>query len=293
MVEHGDETCCVLVSSRGLLKSASVRARDPKSSVRRCQDHHDTDPDRSVPIVYVCSSALGQYHRWPERPFVLVSGDCDETMPEALPSWRRLADNPLLVRWLCQNWTGSHPKVFPMPIGMDYHTLSAPRRHEWGPRATPAEQEALLLRIRNAAPANRRLVCYANFQFQTATRYGQDRIDALRDVPAELVLAEEARVPREEAWRRQSQCAFVLSPHGGGLDCHRTWEALCLGCVPIVRRSALQPLYEGLPVLVVDSWADVTAELLAKTWRGGTQQQPLHPKLTLQYWKERMEVAEE
>jgi hypothetical protein len=31
--------------------------------------------------------------------------------------------------------------------------------------------------------------------------------------------------------------AFVASPYGGGPDCHRTWEALILGCIPIVKSS--------------------------------------------------------
>jgi len=52
---------------------------------------------------------------------------------------------------------------------------------------------------------------------------------------------------------------FVPSPAGNGIDCHRTWEALYLGAVPVVLRSE----YFGesnWPVLVVDSWS----ELLAK-----------------------------
>ena len=37
---------------------------------------------------------------------------------------------------------------------------------------------------------------------------------------------------------------FVLSPRGNGLDAHRTWEAMLVGAIPIVRASALNPLYE-------------------------------------------------
>ena len=45
-----------------------------------------------------------------------------------------------------------------------------------------------------------------------------------------------------------------MSPQGNGLDCHRTWEALILKTIPIVRTSSLDPLYEGLPVVVVHEW---------------------------------------
>lgn len=46
---------------------------------------------------------------------------------------------------------------------------------------------------------------------------------------------------------------FVPSPAGNGLDCHRTWEAMYLGAVPVV----LEKDFCGdvsWPVLVVPSW---------------------------------------
>ena len=51
-------------------------------------------------------------------------------------------------------------------------------------------------------------------------------------------------------------CSNPLSPvargrPGFGQDCHRTWEALYLGVVPVVSRTCLtdhSDLYDGLPV---------------------------------------------
>ena len=62
-----------------------------------------------------------------------------------------------------------------------------------------------------------------------------------------------------------SKYAFVLSPFGNGMDCHRTWEALCLGCIPIVCAPNFTKLFEELPVLNVNDWREVTEELLAST----------------------------
>ena len=46
----------------------------------------------------------------------------------------------------------------------------------------------------------------------------------------------------------------------------RTWEALSLGTIPIVKRSGpFDEVYMDLPVLLVDSWEDVNVELLSKT----------------------------
>ena len=58
---------------------------------------------------------------------------------------------------------------------------------------------------------------------------------------------------------------FCLSPHGNGLDCHRTWEAIALGCIPVVKTSPLDRLFSGLPVLIVNSWSDLNESLLSET----------------------------
>lgn len=50
---------------------------------------------------------------------------------------------------------------------------------------------------------------------------------------------------------------FVLSPPGNGLDCHRTWEALYLGAIPIVKRASWPFAHLQLPVLVINEWEDL------------------------------------
>jgi hypothetical protein len=52
---------------------------------------------------------------------------------------------------------------------------------------------------------------------------------------------------------------FVVAPRGNGWDTHRLWEALYLGCVPIVESGPLDSLYAQLgTVLIVKDWATVT-----------------------------------
>ena len=74
-----------------------------------------------------------------------------------------------------------------------------------------------------------------------------------------------AKLPRkhyEEYLMDLKQSWFVVSPHGNGLDCHRTWEILLVGSYPIVKKSTLDELYQGLPVLIVDDWSVVTTSFL-------------------------------
>ena len=70
-------------------------------------------------------------------------------------------------------------------------------------------------------------------------------------------------------WLREvSQYQFVLCVHGGGVDpSPKAWEAVRVGTVPIVERSALVDAYAQLPIVFVDSirammtWSNLSVQL--------------------------------
>lgn len=58
---------------------------------------------------------------------------------------------------------------------------------------------------------------------------------------------------------------FMICPDGNaiGCECHRDWEVLYMRRVPVLERSEyLEKIFDGIPVLFVDSFFDVTKELL-------------------------------
>lgn len=294
-----DEAACVYVSSRGLMKSCDVRPPSPSSSTRVCYGH-DWLSLKPGATVYVNSSAVPDFYRrfWPlvRVPIVLVSGDCDETVPVDLFREEDLVDfldDERLIAWFAQNAVPLDPKIRQIPIGLDYHTLSVNEKHPWGPKQTPAQQEKILDLLKVRTPfSERKPTAHANFQFSMRTRYAQDRREALKDLPTALVAYEAAPTSRFVTWANQATHRFVVSPQGGGIDCHRTWEALCLGCIPIVMTSFLDPLFEDLPVLIVKSWSSVTPDLLegcASAYRSRAQSLP--PKLLLSYWVQRIRAV--
>jgi hypothetical protein len=92
-----------------------------------------------------------------------------------------------------------------------------------------------------------------------------------------------------KTWKNMLNFKYVISPHGNGLDCHRTWEAIFLGCIPIVRTSALDPLFEGLPVLIVREWSHITQRLLDTFQPDYSQLE----KLELSHWSNKFKVLNE
>lgn len=84
---------------------------------------------------------------------------------------------------------------------------------------------------------------------------------------------------------------FVLTPFGHAFDSHRILEALLLGRVPIVRFAPFVCAYEGLPVLRVRRWADITWPMLEEAWAKFGQMKVDDFDLRrafMPYWKERM-----
>ena len=67
-------------------------------------------------------------------------------------------------------------------------------------------------------------------------------------------------------YHRYSRYRFHLSPPGNGMDCHRTWEAIYLGVVPVLISSPLNRLFTSLPVMIVNQWEEVTMASLKSKW---------------------------
>jgi hypothetical protein len=59
---------------------------------------------------------------------------------------------------------------------------------------------------------------------------------------------------------------FCFSPRGNGVDCHRIYECLYLGTIPIVKRAIALEQFSDLPILFIDEWTDVTPEMLQTVW---------------------------
>ena len=200
--------------------------------------------------------------------FILVTADSDVSVPTSIMAEAlEILEYPNVMHWFAQNCDGPGfmGRMSPIPIGIDFHTLT--ERPLWGENvASPQEQEQLLLAIcKGLRPARERIrKVYVDFAWQPTRLYhASKRLQVLEKILLnECVFFQRQPLPRSELWRTWGQYAFVLSPHGIGLDCHRTWEALACGCIVLVPSSPLDPLYEGLPVIPVKNWNDITAQNL-------------------------------
>lgn len=257
--------------------------RYPKilSSDQREIDPLDYENINDGDRVYVITSALPNwfkfvYPRLLERKIriILVTGDSIQSAPlgifsDGIDSFENLMRQGIILHWFCQNCDfPDHDQITPIPLGIDYHT-----RHRGKAKGEPSKsffsQDANLIQL------NKGQLCRASWVSKKAKIFVDAHLSKWTN-PADReeasIVANSSslfellpnRLPREDFWMTMRQFRFVLSPLGAGLDCHRTWEALALGCVPILKKTSISSLFEGLPILWVDDYRDINAALLDK-----------------------------
>lgn len=236
------------------------------------------------------------------HPIVLVTGDSDFAPVKAFEG---LLEDARIIHWFAQNCDVPyrHARLTRLPIGFDNPVFTRLEKRlgfllTMLLGRTPFDasllrndmgDQAMLQRIRmlmESPPAARPLRALCTFHLSGKLIPDMDTVPgrletllALRDNPSCWFAPR--RLPQEACWRIHGEFAFEVSPRGRGLDCFRTWEAMFLGTIPIVLSSPLDPLYqdEELPVVVVDSWSDITSVHLDR-WR--KQMEPRFTGRTLQ-----------
>ena len=299
------ENTCHYVSSRGLLKSCHIHSPAPQSSCNFDKQYLLDIIQKKVTVfdgmsIYVCSDLLSFFVvyilPYIRNKFTLVSGDSDMCVPLESLNERLsniLINNPYLIKWYAQNTRIQNDnKIIQLPIGLDYHTILNNPQHNWksdNEGYLPSQQETILQNIKTLSKPfyERKLTnVYINFTLN-ADRFGQ-RKDALNKIPKHLLHYNSNFTKRTQLWKEMSNFAFILSPFGVGMDCHRTWEALILGCIPIVKATNFTLMFKDLPVLIVNDWKEVTKELLEKTIEDFKHKEFNYDKLTLKYWIKRI-----
>jgi hypothetical protein len=77
---------------------------------------------------------------------------------------------------------------------------------------------------------------------------------------------------------------YVLSPEGNGLDCHRTWEALYAGTIPVVKQSPHINGFMPLPLFRYDSLSDITEHSLLQEYPSLVAKFTTNEMLRFSFW---------
>lgn len=179
-------------------------------------------------------------------------------------------DDPKIIVWFAQNIDRKHPKLKPIPIGI----ANSYCRHGNTETFKKAIQQKPSLE-------QRREDVYINL---SCNKYMEERLRAREYFNTKSFCYQAAHKDFHHYLAEIKQFKFVLSPPGNGFDCHRTWEALLMDCIPIVKHSLLDPLYADLPIILVHKWEDINPAFL-NAQLAAVQKKPLSlEKIYADYW---------
>ena len=199
---------------------------------------------------------------------------------------RRLLDSPLLLHWFGINVDCVHPKLTPIPIGVNFAAArDVFNVSRYRAALPPAELAYSLFGIganQRCRPGSPRSACARRKVLAQLQRNGVSNLSA--KVLQHIRAGADIKIPRAEYLERQLGCKYIISPQGNGIDCFRTWESLYLGRSPVVHRNNMSGLYEGLPVLVVDDWEGVTPALLEAGWREMARRRYDWSRMSIVWW---------
>ncbi|MCH9620662.1 MAG: hypothetical protein S4CHLAM20_00630 [Chlamydiia bacterium] len=215
------------------------------------EDIHKFNPRRVKrgDVVFIKIDYVDGFFRWIhpriKHPYVIITHNGDKAITN---KYARLLNDPKVLAWYGQNIEGiEHPKLKAIPIGLANRYL----KH--------GSLDIIRRYFKNRESSKRDKLLYLNINRGTNKKVRNYVCNLLLDQPFTV---SRCGVSFQQYLNDLTQSNFVASPRGNGLDCHRTWESLYMGAIPIVESSSLDYIYKTLPVVIVDDWSLITEEFL-------------------------------
>jgi hypothetical protein len=165
-----------------------------------------------------------------------------------LRAWQALDKTPFLKKLIVQasDMTGQD-QWQPFPIGLNYSFAT----------------NLLLLGdkrlINQSLTKEKLLLCALNVHTDSQRR----RHQAVNRARIVATLKSNVFLQAHDYFRVLPHYKFVVSPEGNGIDCHRHYETLLTGGIPIVEHNPLiEAKYKGCPILYTTNYSELTQEYL-------------------------------
>lgn len=203
-----------------------------------------------------------------KNPFVLVSHNEDTNITD---TFIPLLEHPLLIKWFAQNQMILHPKLHWLPIAIA-NTM-------WPHGNLDCLQ--YVLSFQESIPKTN------DFYFFFSVYTNEPIRSSCKEVLSQKGLWFGEKQNYMSYLHNLSTHKFCIAPPGNGVDCHRIWECLYFGVVPILLRSRFTEIIsQYFPCVLLNSWNDFDKEEILKNynpdWIQKIQQSPF---LNIQHWK--------
>lgn len=191
-------------------------------------------------------------------PYKIITHNADYPVGDDY-SW--YLDDPFLIKWWGMNAYLEHPKLEPIPIGI--------ANEQW-----PHGNEGILRKVMSM-DIDRKDRIYCNFDVGTSPERKKivDMLGIYDNIDFET-----EKLSFEDYLIKLKSYKYTISPEGNGQDCHRIWESLYVGTIPIVKYHPCFRTFKDLPINFIESWDDMQID----------PQQNKYEALDFNYYKEKI-----
>ncbi len=185
----------------------------------------------------------------PSHPFILISHNSDgaiENNQSRNDSANFNLAPPNLIKWFGQNVKYKHPKIQSIPIGLE--------NSQWFQEARKREKIIEIIK----SPKLQNNLVYLNLNVETNILERRPIYEICQDL--NYVTKEYGKNishTYDNYLKNIYNHPFVISAAGNGEDCHRTWETLYVGSIPIVKKTINNCFYDDLPICFIDEWTQL------------------------------------
>jgi hypothetical protein len=193
---------------------------------------------------------------------------------------------PKTACWLAQNKDYDTPQLHGIPIGLENMVRRKTKTAQYGVYSSEvpgALQKAQLINRINSLNIPKNGDVYMNFNISTCPEERQIVWDKFVN---QTWVTSTQGLPMSQFYFDLAAHKFVISPRGNGVDCHRTWEALYLRTIPIVKRSLHMNSFSDLPIYYVNSWDELEYNDLMKFYNKVKNELYDLSMLRISSWKE-------
>jgi hypothetical protein len=202
------------------------------------------DTIKNRDIVFIGNSRIKKFlqeiHPHIKNQYIIISNNGDENIDEEIIS---MIDDKI-IKWYGINLMIKNQKVVPIPVGIEnkfYYLSGIP---------------SIIKRVsKNKHPKINKIF----YKFTVSTNVKER-------TPALLALQKNKYAETTPQWlnspnylKKVSGYKFVASPVGSSMAGHRTWEAMYIGVIPIVKSSISKDYFEKIkmPMWVIKDWEDL------------------------------------
>ena len=196
------------------------------------------------------------------KKFILITHNSDLLSGQE----KNIYNNKNLIKWYGQNMIPNYEinKMIGIPIGLE--------NSQWN-----GYDHNICKKYKNSIKEN---LLYFNFSLNTNT----ERASIENSLYKNGFTKNESK-DWENYIKELSKYKFAVSPEGNGIDCHRVWECIYVGCIPIIKKNSIMfEFFKDLPILWVQDFKCITNEFLIQEYNLFKDKNFNIEKTTMSYW---------